>query len=197
MILHLIRHARAAGADGHCVGHADLPLSRASQDALPATAAAWNLAACDGLECVTSDLRRARDTATFLMPPALHIGTDSRLREMNFGEWDGRTWDDIERTDGPALQTWMDEWTRVRAPGGESFVDVIERMRDFLSGLRRNDDGTAVVVAHAGSIRAAAVVLLDLPPARAFSLAVDHVRLHTFALSTSTSTLIRWNASSF
>ncbi|HYW49020.1 MAG TPA: histidine phosphatase family protein, partial [Gemmatimonadaceae bacterium] len=189
MIVHFVRHAPAAGADGHCIGQTDLPLSRISRDALPAVAASWNLAGIEGLQCISSDLRRARETAALLAPSLLHIDTEPRLREMNFGEWDGRTWDDIERTEGAGLESWMADWTTVRAPGGESFADVVERVRDLLAAIPRRDDGTTLIVAHAGSIRAAAVVLLGLPASRAFSLAVEHLRLHSFALSATSSTL--------
>lgn len=197
MILHLVRHARSAGADGHCIGHTDLPLSRSGADAARHTAARWQLGGIAGLRCISSDLIRARETAAVLAAPDADRSADPRLREMNFGEWDGRTWDDIERTDGAGLHSWMADWTTVRAPGGESFGDVMERVVSLLGELPRDSDGTTLIVAHAGSIRAACIQLLGVPATRAFSLAVDHLHLHSFSLTADSSTLIRWNASGF
>lgn len=197
MILHLVRHARSDGADNRCIGHTDLPLSRSSSDDARHTAARWQLGAIAGLQCISSDLDRACETATLLTAPDTQRQTDPRLREMNFGEWDGREWDDIERTDGAGLQSWMADWTTVRAPGGESFGDVIKRVSNLLDELPRDGDGTTLIVAHAGSIRAACIALLGVPAMRAFSLAVDHLHLHSFSLTADSSTLIRWNASGF
>lgn len=121
------------------------------------------------------------------------VTVDARLREMYFGSWEGRTWAELEEQDGPALQEWMQDWTTFRAPGGESFADVVLRVASWLTDLPR-DGVDHVVVAHAGSIRAAAVVLLDLPPSRTFSLAVDHAHVSTFSLSANSATLLRWNS---
>jgi broad specificity phosphatase PhoE len=196
MIVHFVRHARAEGVDGRCIGHTDVPLSAAGRDDARATGIRWDLAAGGVLRCLSSDLIRAKETAALLLPSSGHTH-DARLREMDFGTWDGRTWADLETTDATRLQRWMADWTTERAPDGESFADVIARVRSLIDALPRHTDDNTLIVAHAGSIRAAAVVLLDLPPQRAFSLAVDHLHLTSFSLSATSATLTRWNASAF
>jgi alpha-ribazole phosphatase len=193
VILHLMRHAAVDGADGRCVGHSDVLLSASGRDAAREAASRWSAAALGVTRVVSSDQSRALETAALLVP-RLPAATDARLREMHFGAWDGRLWADIEATDASALQSWMAEWTTVRTPDGESFVDLLDRVRAAIADVRAAGEDV-LVIAHAGTIRAAAVALLDLPPARAFSLAVDHLQLTTFSLSTSGSTLLRWNAS--
>ena len=71
------------------------------------------------LDIWSSDLRRARATAErigqrWAVVPAL----DARLREMNFGEWDGRFWNVLEREDPDRLKHWMESWVTERVPGG-------------------------------------------------------------------------------
>ena len=68
------------------------------------------------------------------------------------------------------------------------------RVSSWLEALP-NDGGDYLVVAHAGSIRAIAVLLLEIPPSRAFSLALDHGRVSSFELSPRGASLIQWNSS--
>ena len=71
---------------------------------------------------------------------------------------------------------------------------MVARVSSWLAALPR-DGGDYLVVAHAGSIRAVAVLLLEIPPSRAFSLALDHARVSIFELSPRSASLIQWNSS--
>jgi alpha-ribazole phosphatase len=191
MILHLVRHGRASDVDGRCIGQTDRPLSdagRAEADALARTRRVMDM------PCVSSDLARARGTASLLT--SAPVTEDARLREMHFGVWEDRTWSELEASDATRLQSWMQDWTTVAAPEGESFADVLARMRQWLDALDHTS-GELLVVAHAGSIRAAAVLLLELPPLKAFSLTVDHAHVSTFSLSSHGASLLRWNSPGF
>jgi alpha-ribazole phosphatase len=94
---------------------------------------------------------------------------DAELREMHFGEWEGRTWDEIAHTDGERLRHWTDNWTRAAPPGGES-LDLFARR--VASGLARVGDG--VVVSHAGWIRVAVSILLGEDVAATFDRSIDY-----------------------
>ena len=173
--LHLVRHWPALGAEGRCVGHADLPLA----DAASAARARWPLGPPARL--VVSPLARAWQTAAPLAERwGLEPEPEPRLREMDFGEWDGRTWAEIERDDADRLGAWMADWTATAAPGGESFADVQARVEDWLGGV---DERETVVVAHAGSVRAVLAHVLGLPAGHAFRLAVAHGALTTVRLN--------------
>jgi broad specificity phosphatase PhoE len=100
---------------------------------------------------------------------------------MHFGNWDGLSWDDVEQRDAHALAAWMADWQHQRAPGGESFTDLIARVADWLADLaaatRRDRVGEVVVVAHAGSIRALLVHAVGLPRDLAFRVRLDVARV--------------------
>ena len=100
--------------------------------------------------------RRARQTAQLL---GLHAATEPRLADLDCGRWRGQTL----RAVGPAdLQTWLTE--PARAPhGGESIVDLIERVGGWLKSLTDNTSPT-VAVMHPAVIRAAILTALDIPP---------------------------------
>lgn len=82
----------------------------------------------------TSPLFRARETAAILAPKA-SIEADPRLREMDYGAWEGRTYDQIAEADGAFRGEWERAPDVLACPGGECGNDVAERVRDFLGDL--------------------------------------------------------------
>ena len=103
---------------------------------------------------------------------------------MSFGEWEGRTWAEIQQKDGSRMDAWMSKWTHARVPGGEGFVDVRERVGrwadDGCNRWRAGDQ--VVVVAHAGSIRALLSHWLGFTAEEVFALRVDHGRASAVGL---------------
>lgn len=177
MILYLVRHGRTAGAEGRCVGHCDLPMDPAAAEGLRTLAATLPR----GLSAATSDLARARTTADHLIGENTPRTVDPRLREMDFGEWDGRSWAELESTDEDRLRAWMAGWVETPAPGGECFADVARRVNDWWE--EHGESGRdRLVVAHAGSLRALLCTLLDWPLRHAFRLQVDHGRISAVQL---------------
>lgn len=191
MRLHFVRDGSAVGAEGRCIGHTDLQLS--ANGRMECRALAHGMPDVP-LRLISSDLRRAQATALLLSSEP--ITTEPRLREMDFGAWDGKSWSELDLEQPVDPDDWSDHWPSIRTPGGESFEDVIARVTAWLDSLPR-DSGEFLVVAHAGSIRAAAVALLGISASRAFSMALDHATVSTFELSTRGATLIRWNSSGF
>jgi probable phosphoglycerate mutase len=93
----------------------------------------------------SSDLRRATDTARL----AGWVPTpDDRLREIDFGEIEGLTWDEL----GTEIRTDLAAFDGFVAPGGESVAAMVARVSDFLDGLV---PGSHMAVTHGGVIRAA------------------------------------------
>lgn len=174
-----IRHAPTAAPDGQIAGHHDVPLSddgqRAAEAFARSFAASWDGSPVERI--VASDLSRAQHTAQPLADAlGLAVASDARLREVDFGAWEGRTWEAVEASDPDAMSDWMTDWVETPPPGGESFRDLSERVANWLAETplgEQDDESTTVVVAHAGSIRALLCHTLDLPLASAFNFAVD------------------------
>lgn len=140
-----------------------------------AVAAAEVLAKRQPLAIVSSDLRRALDTAITLGEHAgMAVKTDVRLRETHLGQWQGMTHLEVDVAAPGARMAWRDD-SRWAPPGGESRVDVAARSRPLVDqligehaewGLDRAGDGPdrpVVLVAHGGLIAALTASLLDLP----------------------------------
>jgi broad specificity phosphatase PhoE len=100
--------------------------------------------------------RRARQTAQLL---GLQATTEPRLADLDCGRWRGATLDDVNPEE---LQEWLAD--PVAAPhGGESIVDLIDRVSGWLNSLADNTS-PIVAVTHPAVIRAAVLLALDGPP---------------------------------
>lgn len=114
---------------------------------------------------VTSDLRRAMDTATtFTEVTGVPLRVDKRLRETNLGLWQGMTSAEVDEQWPGARQVWQTDptWT---PPGGESRLEVAARAAEVIVDLDESTEETAVLCAHGGLIAALVGHLLELPVA--------------------------------
>jgi broad specificity phosphatase PhoE len=101
-----------------------------------------------------SDLQRANETARVVgerigLTPTL----DPRLRESDRGEWEGRLFIDIARSDPDGYAAWMAAGENFRFPGGESLREQSDRVAAALADIHRTGELPALVVCHRGSIR--------------------------------------------
>ena len=164
--LWLIRHAPVDGPRG--VIHApDAPADLGDVAAFAALNARLPANAC----AVCSPARRTRETARRLRLDAVE---DAAFREQDFGAWTGRRHNDLVTELGDAYQKFWKSPADNRPPGGESFVDQIERARAGLAALPAGD---AVLVVHSGTIRAVLAIALDLAPDRALRFVIDPLSL--------------------
>lgn len=105
----------------------------------------------------TSDLRRSHTTArTIAEAFAVDCCVRPALREIDFGQWDGFTWKQIERRDGIYARRWIADYPSLPAPDGENYRDFERRVLDevkFLSLEAEAADCCIAVVTHAGVLR--------------------------------------------
>ncbi len=163
----LLRHGQTDfNVAGRMQGHLDSMLTGAGRD--QAVAAAPVLAALAPDRLVSSDLRRAADTAELVgQACGLPVKVDARLRETHLGRWQGRTVAEIELDYPGAIPTWRADPTWA-PPGGESRVDVVVRSRPVVDELDEEladaaDSETVLLVAHGGLIAGLVSGLLGLP----------------------------------
>jgi len=127
---------------------------------------------------LTTPLNRTTQTAEALWTAGAERTqpqVEPALAEQNFGDWTGKTWDDI----GENHPFWNAPATTA-PPGvaGESFADLCARVANRTQALSQDFAGRAVVcVAHAGTIRAAVALGLGLSPDQALGLDVANVSL--------------------
>jgi alpha-ribazole phosphatase len=150
--LFLVRHAETDMAGRFC-GHSDPGLNEQGQRQLADLINALSEYAIRGV--YTSDLRRARQTAEVI---ARHFGVGIHvrpgLREIDFGQWEGLSWSEIEARDPVLARNWAEEFPNSTAPFGESFQQFESRVRRETAFLLEEAANSPIaVVTHAGFIR--------------------------------------------
>jgi alpha-ribazole phosphatase len=197
--LYLVRHGVAEHAEGRALGWTDRPLAAEGRVRIAELAATWN--GTSPSRCWTSDLARTRETAAILGTrwPTI-VEPEPRLREMHFGEWDGRAWAELESADGDRLAAWMADWTTARTPAGEGWPDLLARVDVWCAELRaaaEQGGGPLLVVAHAGSLRAILGALLDLPAIALFKMRIERGAVIEVALRGRGAELVGLNLPAF
>jgi broad specificity phosphatase PhoE len=150
----LVRHASTDAVRAAAFG-ADEPLDAGGR----AAAARLRLPRAD--EVLVSPALRTRETAS--AAGLVVSGEDAALVECDFGRWAGLTLREVAEREPDAVTAWLNDPDA--APyGGESLTHVLARVRGWMSD-QASSNGTAVVITHAGVVKAAVVAALDAPPA--------------------------------
>lgn len=150
--LWLVRHAQPLVAPGLCYGRLDLAADR---DAT-AQAAAALAAALPDCAVFTSPQRRCRQLAVALQArrPDLRPEVDERLREFDFGTWEGQAWDAIGAA---ALDAWTADFAHHAPGGGETVGALLARVGAAFEASRALAQAEVAWITHAGVARAASV----------------------------------------
>lgn len=117
--------------------------------------AAGRRLAGEGLEVVlTSPLERTRQTAERIARTCgAPLRIEEALMEIDFGDWNGRSFDSLEGE--PLWRTWNQERDITRPPSGESMAEVQARLAEWLERLTRSGPAAVAAVSHADVIKAA------------------------------------------
>ena len=176
--LYLLRHGEPeADSRGRCYGRLDVGLSPRGFE--QAERAAARIGDAPLAAIYASPRRRALESARPLaLPRGLPVRIEEDLREMDFGEIEGLTYDEVRERRPELYAAWMERPTEVTFPGGESYALVRARVLGVVDRLRRAHDGQSIaLVAHGGTTRTALAAALGLPDAHIFRLAQDYAAL--------------------
>jgi broad specificity phosphatase PhoE len=158
-VIRLLRHGETAfNAEGRFLGATDLPLSERGRSQAVALRPHLEAFAPDAL--ASSPLRRARETLALALPDARGAEVDDRLREVDWGEWEGLTLEEIRSRYPDLAHSYLAGEVR-SWPGGESPADAADRM---LRSLRSYAGARVLVVSHSTCVRVALSALLGLDP---------------------------------
>lgn len=179
MELVLIRHTKVAVEKGICYGFTDVEL--ASTFTTEAVETASQIKGITFDEIWSSPLSRCMKLSKELFPEQT-INTDERLKELNFGDWEGLTWEQI--FEHPQGKNWMNNYHNKQCPNGESFQDQIKRIIDFHKEKKKYFRNKQVaIISHAGSIRAFLCYLQNLNPNNAFDIDIAYGSVTTIKIT--------------
>jgi broad specificity phosphatase PhoE len=175
-LFYFMRHGETDwNAEGRLQGQRDTPLNAVGYGQATACGEILRgLLECDGrdphsFDYVASPLMRARKTMELVRAElGLDVAdyrTDGRLAELSFGRWEGLTFAEVKRNaaDVQALATREHDKWGFRPPGGESYADLLVRVRQWQETVARD----TIAVAHGGVARTLIVHFGIEPPAAA------------------------------
>ena len=204
MDVFLIRHTVPAVEAGVCYGHLDVdvaPSFEVEADAILRTCRAENIGT--GAVIIASPLKRCRVLAEFLAEQLkLPITFDPRLRELDFGAWEGERWEEIDRAKS---NFWTaDVWNRA-PPDGETCAELNCRVLAVLNELCASETAAAattdkaahqrvIMVSHAGPLRAlvAHALKLDAKNFPPFNVDIGRISKISRANAMNSETEVRW-----
>lgn len=170
MEVYLVRHTKTVCPKGICYGQSDVGILEPYEDQFSQILSQLPQEA----RLFSSPLKRCLILANYLQENSNMTATvvDSRLMEMNFGDWELQAWNDIPRE---ILDPWMNDFVTVSIPNGESFIDLDQRVWEFLETKIKNKiKEPVVIVTHSGVIRSILCKIKGLPLQDAFVNTLDY-----------------------
>ncbi len=168
MEIYLVRHTETICEKGICYGQSDVNIVEPFDEVfnkiiseLPSEA-----------HIFSSPLKRCVILAKHIQENINTISyqEDDRLKEMNFGDWELKNWNEIPPEE---LNPWMEDFVNIKVSNGESFTELHERVGDFLADEISKIKEPIIIVAHAGIIRSILCHQTSLPLKDAFNNKVD------------------------
>jgi alpha-ribazole phosphatase len=178
-VLWLLRHPEPeASARSRCYGSLDVALS--PDGIRQARSVADRLAQEIFTAIYTSPRQRCTQAAQILAAGrTCPVETMAALRELDFGEFEGRTYDEIAATYPDLYQQWMERPTETQFPGGESFLDMRTRVIAATRELRSRHTGQCIaLVTHGGVIRIILADSLGVDTANIFRIGQRHAAIN-------------------
>lgn len=172
-IIHFIRHGLIDDTlAGKYIGTTDAPLSDRGRMDLRKLDYEYKY---PGTQVVfTSPLKRCTETAKILYPEQNPLVIDN-LSECNFGEWEGKTADELKNDSD--FKKWLAGDSSVKPPRGESNADFTRRVckmfESIVEGLMKTGTTESVIVTHGGVIMTLLAVY-GLPQAKPFEWTMDN-----------------------
>lgn len=175
MEIYLIRHTAPLITKGMIYGRTNVPLAESFEDEkqrvlsqLPAL-----------LDAVySSPSIRCTQLAAALSTNYL---VDEALYELNFGDWEGETWDTIDRA---ASETWMNDFVNLAPPNGETMLEMETRVLKFWDNLLQSRLAHVALVTHAGVIRILLAKQQSIALKDSFSIQVGMAEVFKLSVST-------------
>jgi alpha-ribazole phosphatase len=175
MIITAFRHTSVDVPSGICYGITDVPLAATFQEETAQIEAELGNRQFDRI--YSSPLKRCSQLASRLFPEKI-IFPDDRLKELNFGDWEMQSWDSVFNS--PEGKSWFSDFSHARCPKGESFANLVKRVKSFLDELKKFENEQIAIITHAGVIRALMFLLQQKTAEEAFNKPLKYGQIAVF-----------------
>ena len=143
----------------------------------------------------SSDQPQCREAAAAVAThKGLDLVTETRLRDQDMGEWQGRPWDDLLAEDTSAVQNFFANYGEAKPPGGESLGGAVERVLNWWAELSPTSAGKTLLLVLPGSlISGFASALLGMRLSRSMSFNLPHGSLGVLDVFANGTRVHTWN----
>lgn len=148
MNLYVIRHTKVDIDTSICYGQTDVGLAPSFPEELSNVKQTIRDISFD--KVYSSPLFRCKTLAKNIVKKE-NIIFDDRLKELNFGDFEGQTWDAMYHS--PKGKEWMDNYQKLTPPNGEAYYDMVSRVTDILSEISSLKNTNVAIFTHAGVVR--------------------------------------------
>ena len=174
MELFVIRHTEVDNPENLCYGNIEMPLVKNYEkitkkffDNLP-----------KNIEKIfSSPSKRCTDLLECMN---LEFSKRTELKELDFGDWEGRRWSEINKAD---LNTWMNDFIYKSPKNGEKMIDLYNRVIDFTKNIFTMNLSKVLFVTHAGVIRALLSKALEISLEDTFNIKINHDEIFSFRVN--------------
>lgn len=192
----LVRHGQSIWNDEKRVqGQQDIPLS--DEGRKQAIALGKRLKGFQIQACFSSPLKRAMETAELILKASgnsIPITTMPELMERNFGDWEGKSIDNLQSLFAEEFSQWLTAHQIPAPPNGESIDELMRRVKQGLDQILASvKEGNVLVVGHSGSVKATICILFQLPLSSFARLRTDNASLTVLEIADRRTRLIQFN----
>lgn len=158
--LFLLRHGETV-LNGFYVGSTDVSLSDGGREQVVSTGNVLGNENISKIYC--SPMKRCLETVELLYLD-IPMEIDENLREIDFGRWEGKSFEQISWTDGELIENWRTKGENFCFPDGECLTAFNRRVEEFSEKILLETKERILIVAHGGTIRQLLCIYLALPP---------------------------------
>ena len=167
MEIYVIRHTTPDITKGICYGQSDLDLVKNYNEEFGIVKS--KISNTEGFKVISSPLKRCTKLAKSFSDKVIF---DERLKELNFGDWELKPWNDIPEKE---FNPWMTNFVNLAVPNGESYTELALRVNHFFEELLHSaDNKNLIIITHAGPIRAFLANLLKVELKDSFNIKINY-----------------------
>ena len=112
---------------------------------------------------ISSPQRRALKTAVYVGDFLnMEVDIDERIREISFGDLEGRRFLDLMQERGEEIRNWLKNPVKNPLPTQEPLEDFERRVREFLEDLKKMEENNILIVAHGGTLHALICIAIEI-----------------------------------
>ncbi|HKL38807.1 MAG TPA: alpha-ribazole phosphatase [Bacteroidales bacterium] len=173
MEIYLLRHTKPDVPPDTCYGQSDIDVvEQPFRNQLPKF---QKLLPLENISAIyTSPLQRCYKLAENLSNKHQDAIVDERIGELDFGEWELQPWSSINPRH---LARWKEDFLFAQAPGGESHMDLYQRVEQFWDQLLKKEHPTSLIVTHGGVIKSLLSKILDMPLRKSYAFKIHYGEL--------------------